>query len=178
MSENGEFISFVIFALSPETRFPGQISFTWRLFNDSKLSFGLACIRGQKSSRGGLYPWKKMAFFGNFFFFHLFSTIFHFLTIFFQGYNPPSGWNCVESHFKPTLNVPKIWSLFIAIFFFQGNDALDLTSLEISYRFFLLLARIWIMKNRDKEAREDCIHSRSFINSLVKLLSPVVSPII
>jgi len=49
------------------------------------------------------------------FFVYFFSTIFHFLIIFLQGFNPPSGWNWVESHFKPTLNVPKIWSLVIMI---------------------------------------------------------------
>jgi len=59
---------------------------------------------------------------GKNFFVHLFSTIFHFLTSFFQGFNPPSRWNCVESHFMPTFNVPEIWSL--VLFASKGIDVI------------------------------------------------------
>jgi len=79
---------------SLQTRFPGQKIFIWSLFKATQLPFRLEWIRGQKSSGRGLNPWKKMIkkwkivekrwtmariTLGNF----------HFLIIFFQGFNPP-----------------------------------------------------------------------------------------
>jgi len=47
------------------------------------------------------------------FFLPSFFNDFSFFNHLFQAFSPPSGWNWVESQVKPTLNVPKIWSLII-----------------------------------------------------------------